>query len=293
MRIVAAKVGRAVAAQVLEPHPDVGVDVLDPMTEVDVTVGVRQSAGNEEAARHRRTRGAACDARTRSAAGLALCLGLFGCSNAKPRPDRPTPALRTRTEIAGEFTPPPEPFGKRCTPQKDAKQARTLVSCNAGEVLVILPGLNWEVSSYLQEDTLFRASASGLEVVLSVADPRFNFLDAPQFLRKRYEYNAGVDPHGTFYQFSKPEPWFDAEPPVLAFTVIGNPTGEYHYYAEVITVRRRADRRFVVYQVSQSGYAGDGPEVWKGPQPRYLLERVRDFPKSFWIFDRDGNQLPQ
>jgi hypothetical protein len=67
---------------------------------------------------------------------------------------------------------------------------------------------------------------------------------------------------------------------VLAFTVIGNPMGEYQHYAAVTTVRRRADRRFVVYQVSQSVSVSDVPDVWKGPQPRYLLERIRDGPTT-------------
>jgi hypothetical protein len=179
----------------------------------------------------------------------------------------------------------------------------------------MLPGLNWKVKLYPKETTLFEAyylwpnsegdhspefsatpveaRATGLEINVFVADPQFNDLDAPQFLRKRYEPNARLDPGGQFYQVSEPEPSFDAEPPVLAFTMIANPKGEYEHYAAVTTVGRRADRRFVVYEVTQAVIVGDVPGVWKGPQPRYLLERVRDFPKSFWIFNRDGKQLPQ
>jgi len=39
-----------VALQALETHPDVGLDVLDEMAQVDVAVGVRQGAGYEKAA---------------------------------------------------------------------------------------------------------------------------------------------------------------------------------------------------------------------------------------------------
>lgn len=241
-----------------------------------------------------RARSVACGARR--AAGLALCLELFGCS---------TPALLTRAEIAGEFTSPPEPFGKRCTAHKDAKQARTLVSCDAGEVLVMLPGLGWIVG-YPHNDAIFMAYyrqpnsegddspttpndalARDLNISVFVADPQFNAFDAPQFLRERYERYSSVE--GFFFQLSKPEPLLDAEPPVLAFTVIGNPDGSYHHSAMVATVRRRADGRFVVYEVTRSHEV----DVWGGPQPRYLLERIRDLPKSFWVFDRDGKQLPQ
>lgn len=245
--------------------------------------------------------------RTRCAAGLALCLELFGCSNPKARSDRPTYALRTRTEIAGAFTSSPEPFGKRCTAQKDAKQARTLVSCDAGEVLVMLPGLGWIASDpykdeildtyyYLQSDSegdYSPATSSDdmtrrIKVTVFVAEPNSYALDAAQYLKERYKLFTSFDPNGTFYRFSKPEPWLDAEPPVLAYTGITNPNGGFFHDGVVTTVRRRSDGRLVVYEVIHSVDV----TVWGGPQPRHMLERIRDYPKSFWVFDRDGKQLP-
>jgi hypothetical protein len=37
-------------AELLESHPDVGLDVLDQMPEMDMPVGIRQCGGNEDAA---------------------------------------------------------------------------------------------------------------------------------------------------------------------------------------------------------------------------------------------------
>jgi hypothetical protein len=39
-----------VAAHLLEAHPDVGLDVLDQVAEVDRAVGIGQGAGNEDLA---------------------------------------------------------------------------------------------------------------------------------------------------------------------------------------------------------------------------------------------------
>jgi hypothetical protein len=44
VRVVGADVDAAVPAQLLEPHPDVGLDVLDQVADVDVPVGVGQRA---------------------------------------------------------------------------------------------------------------------------------------------------------------------------------------------------------------------------------------------------------
>ena len=52
MGVVGADVVHLVAAQSLEAHPDVGLDVLDQMAEVDGAVGVRQGGRDEDAARH-------------------------------------------------------------------------------------------------------------------------------------------------------------------------------------------------------------------------------------------------
>ena len=47
VRIVRADVDALVAAQLLEPHPEVGLDVLDEMPEMDVTVRVRKRARDD------------------------------------------------------------------------------------------------------------------------------------------------------------------------------------------------------------------------------------------------------
>ena len=49
VRVVGADVDAAVAAQLLEPDPDVGLDVLDQVADVDVPVGVGQGGGDEDA----------------------------------------------------------------------------------------------------------------------------------------------------------------------------------------------------------------------------------------------------
>jgi hypothetical protein len=41
-----------VALHALEPHPDVGLDVLHDVADVEVAVGVGQGGGNEELAWH-------------------------------------------------------------------------------------------------------------------------------------------------------------------------------------------------------------------------------------------------
>ena len=48
VRVVGADVDGAVAAQLLEAHPDVGLDVLDQMAQVDVPVGVGQRARDQD-----------------------------------------------------------------------------------------------------------------------------------------------------------------------------------------------------------------------------------------------------
>jgi hypothetical protein len=48
--IVGADVMALVAAQLLEADPDVGLDVLDQMADMDRAVGVGQGAGDEDAA---------------------------------------------------------------------------------------------------------------------------------------------------------------------------------------------------------------------------------------------------
>ena len=50
--VVGADVDAVVAAQLLEADPDVGLDVLDHVAEVDRAVGVGQRAGDEDAAGH-------------------------------------------------------------------------------------------------------------------------------------------------------------------------------------------------------------------------------------------------
>ena len=50
MGIVGADVVAFVAAQTLETHPDVGLDVFDHVAEVNGAVGIRQGAGYEYAA---------------------------------------------------------------------------------------------------------------------------------------------------------------------------------------------------------------------------------------------------
>jgi hypothetical protein len=46
--VVGADVMAFVAAQLLEAHPDVGLDVFDQMPEVDRAVGVGQGAGDQD-----------------------------------------------------------------------------------------------------------------------------------------------------------------------------------------------------------------------------------------------------
>ena len=46
--VVGAAVAAVVAAQLLEAHPDVGLDVLDHVAEVDAAVGIGQGGGYED-----------------------------------------------------------------------------------------------------------------------------------------------------------------------------------------------------------------------------------------------------
>ena len=50
VRVVGADVVDFVALHLLEAHPDVGLDVLDQVAEVDGAVGVGQGGGDEDAA---------------------------------------------------------------------------------------------------------------------------------------------------------------------------------------------------------------------------------------------------
>ncbi|MNT55469.1 hypothetical protein D3C72_1927050 [compost metagenome] len=50
MGVVGADVDGLIAAQFLEAHPHVGLDVLEHMAKVDGTVGIGQGAGNENLA---------------------------------------------------------------------------------------------------------------------------------------------------------------------------------------------------------------------------------------------------
>ncbi len=49
--IVGTDVNAAVAAQLLEPHPDIGLDILHQVPDMDVPVGIRQRGRNEDLAR--------------------------------------------------------------------------------------------------------------------------------------------------------------------------------------------------------------------------------------------------
>ena len=50
--VVRAEEAHLVTPHALEAHPDVGLDVLDHVAEVDVPVGVGQGAGNQDLTRH-------------------------------------------------------------------------------------------------------------------------------------------------------------------------------------------------------------------------------------------------
>jgi hypothetical protein len=49
VRVIRTDEHAAVAAELLKAHPDIGLDVLDQMPEVNVPIGVRQRGGNENA----------------------------------------------------------------------------------------------------------------------------------------------------------------------------------------------------------------------------------------------------
>jgi hypothetical protein len=48
--VVGAHEDAPVAAELLEPDPDIGLDVFNQMPDVDVPVGVREGGGDEDAA---------------------------------------------------------------------------------------------------------------------------------------------------------------------------------------------------------------------------------------------------
>jgi hypothetical protein len=50
VRVVGADVGALVAAELLKPHEDVGLDVFDEVPEVDVPIGIGQRRGDENTA---------------------------------------------------------------------------------------------------------------------------------------------------------------------------------------------------------------------------------------------------
>ena len=52
MCVVGAHVSAIVTSQLLKPHPNVGLQVLDQVADVDVPVGVGQGGGDEQAAGH-------------------------------------------------------------------------------------------------------------------------------------------------------------------------------------------------------------------------------------------------
>jgi hypothetical protein len=52
VRVVGADVPALMTTHLLETHPDVGLDVLDQMTQVDCAVGIRQGGGDENLAGH-------------------------------------------------------------------------------------------------------------------------------------------------------------------------------------------------------------------------------------------------
>ena len=51
VRVVGADVDAAMAAQLLEPHPDIGLDVLHQVPDVDMPVGIGQGGGDQDATR--------------------------------------------------------------------------------------------------------------------------------------------------------------------------------------------------------------------------------------------------
>ena len=52
VRVAGTYISAVMTDQLLKPHPDIGLDVLDQMPDMDRTVGVRQGAGDEDFARH-------------------------------------------------------------------------------------------------------------------------------------------------------------------------------------------------------------------------------------------------
>ncbi len=48
MRVVGANVDAAIPAQLLEPHPDVGLQILDQMTQMDVAIGIREGRSDKD-----------------------------------------------------------------------------------------------------------------------------------------------------------------------------------------------------------------------------------------------------
>jgi hypothetical protein len=53
MRVVSTHEMHVVALHALEPHPNICLDVLHDVTNVEMTIGVRQGSGDEKLAWHR------------------------------------------------------------------------------------------------------------------------------------------------------------------------------------------------------------------------------------------------
>ena len=54
--IVGTDIDAVIASQFLESHPNVGLNVFDKMTNVDMSIGIRQCGGNDNFTRHNRER---------------------------------------------------------------------------------------------------------------------------------------------------------------------------------------------------------------------------------------------
>ncbi len=63
VRVVGTDIDAAIAAQLLETHPDVGLDVLDQVPDVDRAVGVGQGTGDQDLTCHQFSSGVICDCR--------------------------------------------------------------------------------------------------------------------------------------------------------------------------------------------------------------------------------------
>ena len=54
MGVVGTDIGRVVADEVLETHPDIRLDVFNQVTEVDGAIGIREGRGDEQRTFHGR-----------------------------------------------------------------------------------------------------------------------------------------------------------------------------------------------------------------------------------------------